>query len=56
MTNMGQNVSSEIDADQGEGNRDQLKFAVKQLNDRVHFSTSPVSGDEYNDFMSMIKC
>ena len=41
-------VSSELDTDQGEGMTQKLKFAAKQLNDRVHLHTSGVL-DEFSE-------
>ena len=59
MTHLGQNVRSDLDTDQDEGIRDQLKFAAQQLSDHVHFYLSHMLKDEYSDLpnpVSIIKC
>ena len=41
-------LSSELGTDQGEGITEKLKFAAKQLNDKIQLQTSGVS-NEFSD-------
>ena len=50
FTQIGTSVSSELDTDQGEGIWEQLRYAAKQLDERVNLHTYHVPIDEYSDF------
>ena len=48
VTHVQKNVSSELDTNQREDIRDQLKFSAKQLDDRIYFHTNRLY-NEYDD-------
>ena len=46
---IGLNVSFELDTDQGEGIRDQLRFAAPHSDYKINFYAYRFSEDEYSD-------
>ena len=49
VIHIGTNVSSELETDKGEGIWEKVRFAAKQLDDRVNFQNACVSVDEYSE-------
>ena len=54
QTDIKKNVSSELEPDQGEGIRNKLKFAARQLNDRIQLHTLGGS-EEYSELPTTLE-